>query len=398
MAAGSAGKGGYDYDFVAPPDKSLECPVCLMTLRDPHMISCCGHEFCQRCIDRVHRDGKPCPLCNEPNFTTMLNRKLVREVNALVIRCPQKELGCEWEGELGQLQSHLHPTGPGAGVVSSKGCGFVVVECVYQCGAQLQRQLIQEHEMEICPKRSIEAQVACLQQKFEANLKIMTAENQQLRQELKEAHERELKWREELSEVKKKYELLQTAQKEQQKLHDELKVMHTKFEDHEKQCVSFESHTIPLPVPPFYFSLTNYDHYRSNNLLYHSESFYSHPGGYKMRIQVFPNGWASCRGTQMGVCVLLLRGEFDDKLHWPFDGSITIHLYNRTTQQWSNEKIIKMNEKECGLSKVDRCMDKLSHDSWGYLDFISLSELEKSYTKAVGILRFRVTNVHVKIL
>ena len=93
MATGGTSKGGYDYEFVSPPDKSLECPVCFLTLREPHMISCCGNEFCQRCIDRIQRDGKPCPLCNEPNFTTMLNKKLVREVNALVIRCPQKEPG-----------------------------------------------------------------------------------------------------------------------------------------------------------------------------------------------------------------------------------------------------------------------------------------------------------------
>ena len=149
MAAGGASKGGYDYEFVTPPGKSLECPVCLLTLRDPHMISCCGNEFCQQCIERVQRDGKPCPLCNYPNFTTFLNKKLVREVNALVVRCPQKEQGCAWEGELGQLQSHLNP---GTGVSASKGCGFVMVECSYQCGAHLQRRLLQEHEMEICPK------------------------------------------------------------------------------------------------------------------------------------------------------------------------------------------------------------------------------------------------------
>ena len=353
--------------------------MCLLTLRDPHMISCCGHEFCHRCIDRVQRDGKPCPLCNEPNFTTMLNKKLVREMNALVIRCPQKELGCEWEGELGQLQSHLNPAS-GASVVSSEGCGFVVVECVYQCGAQLQRRLIQEHEMEVCPKRPIEIQVACLQRKFETNLQRVTAlatENQQLRQELKEAHERELKLsrlEEELSEVKKKYELLQIAQKEQ----------HSKFEDHEKQCV-------PLPVPPFYFSLPNFHQYQSNGLRYWSEAFYSHPGGYKMMMQVYPYGCAPCKGTHMSVHVVILRGEFDDKLHWPFDGSITIHLYNRTTEQWSNARKIR-------IPVVNRCVGEFAHDSLGHNDFISLSELERSYVKTTNVVRFRVTNVqcHVK--
>ena len=194
-------KGGYDYDFVTPPDKSLECPVCLLTLRDPHMISCCGNEFCQRCIERVQRDGKPCPVCNDPNFTTLLNKKLVREVNALVVRCPQKEQGCEWKGELGQLQNHLNP---GAGLSPSKGCGFVMVECTYQCGAHLQRRLLREHEMKICPKQPIEMQVANLMRKFET----ITVENQQLRQELEKVqkiHKEELnQMKQELSEVKKK--------------------------------------------------------------------------------------------------------------------------------------------------------------------------------------------------
>ena len=157
MASMEPSKGGYDYEFVTPPSKSLECSICLQTLRDPHVISCCGNEFCQVCIERVKRDGKPCPLCNEQNFSTMLHKKLVREVNALVIRCPQKERGCEWEGELGQLQRHLNP---GAGVSSTQGCEFLMVECAYRCGAQLQRRLIQEHEMEACPKQPIEMQVA----------------------------------------------------------------------------------------------------------------------------------------------------------------------------------------------------------------------------------------------
>ena len=109
----------------------------------------------------------------------MLHKKLVREVNALVICCPQKELGCEWEGELGQLQRHLNP---GAGVSSTQGCEFLTVECAYHCGAQLQRRLIQEHEMEACPKQPIEMQVASLTNRFEA----VVTENQILKQELDE--------------------------------------------------------------------------------------------------------------------------------------------------------------------------------------------------------------------
>ena len=105
-------------------------------------------------------------------------------MNALVIRCPQKEQGCEWEGELGQLQRHLNP---GTGISSSEGCDFVMIECVYQCGIQLQRRVIREHKTEICLKRPIEMQVACLMKKFETIL----VENQSLKQEL-EMHQQEL--------------------------------------------------------------------------------------------------------------------------------------------------------------------------------------------------------------
>ena len=199
---------------------------------------------------------------------------------------------------------------------------------------------------------------------------------------------------EELSEVKK---LFQT---EWQKLCDEVKVTNnSRLEDLEKQWASFRSHTMPLPVPPFYVSLQSFHHYQSNDLAYVSESFYSHPGGYKMCICVRPNGSASFKGTHMGVYVAILHDEFDEKLRWPlFDGSVTIHVYNRTIQQWSNEKIIKMNKTGRNLEKVDRCVDQLSHGNWGYHDFILLPELEKDYVKEVDVVRFRVTNVHVKTL
>ena len=129
-------KEGYDYEFVTNPPKSLECPICLLTLCDPHVISCCGNEFCQVYVQRVQRDGKPCPLCFETNVTTLLHKKLVHEVNALVVRCPQKELGCDWKGELGQVQYHLNPTVEESQYHDNK-CKYVLVDCKYRCGVQM---------------------------------------------------------------------------------------------------------------------------------------------------------------------------------------------------------------------------------------------------------------------
>ena len=420
-----ARKVGYDYDFVTAPPKSLECPVCLMTFRDPHVISCCGNEFCQLCIERVQIDGKPCPLCNELNFTTFLHKKLVREVNALVVRCPQKELGCEWEGELGQVEQHLNP---GAGLSSSSGCGYVMVECRFQCGAHLQRRMVEEHEMESCPKRPIEMQVASLMRKFE----VITAENKMLKQELSEMKEEMIEVKQtsqkqqeelievkeaneqvkesnrkqqeelsevklELSEVKKKNEHLQNDIENVQKSYDQLERKQDAIKaDIDEKCVYLQTHTTPLPVPPFYFTVPNFEQYLQNNLAYKSVAFYSHPCGYKMYVSIFPNSTGSYSGTHLHLCVNIQRGEFDDQLQWPFKGEVTIQVYNRTTEKWSNEKTIVLTKEECRMEHVQRCVGVSSNMGWGYTNFLSHSELKKHYmtdTQNFCIIKFRVTQV-----
>ena len=191
--------------------------------------------------------GQALPLCNTPEFTTFLHKKLVREVNGLVVHCPQREAGCGWEGELGHLEQHLNP---GSSCTEGSGCGFVIMTCPRQCGMQFQRRSLTEHEIEICPKRPIEMQIASLVRKFEA----VVTENQLIKKELdvvKRTH------REELDTLRQK-------------------------------CSSLEA--VCVPVPPFYFALHNYKQWKNDHHIWYSNPFYSHPGGYKMVVSVYPNG------------------------------------------------------------------------------------------------------------
>ena len=381
-------KGGYDYEFVTPPPKSLECSICLLTLRDPHVISCCGNEFCQVCIECVKRDNKPCPLCNEQNFTTLLHKKLVREVNALVIYCPQKELGCDWKGELGKVYGHLYPEHDGI-----NGCGYVIISCSYDCGMQLQRQKLREHKMEICPKRPVEMQVASLLKKFEA----MDAENKLLQQELgeiKEAHKKEIK------EMKSTYEGEINQLKESQKamkfqVQENSKVL----KGLEEECNALENHKVPLSLPPYYFNVLNADRFLECNTVtdFDSAPFYSHPGGYKMHINVQSNEVIERghRNVYLEVYVSILRGEFDDQLKWPFDGEVTVQAYNRTLERWDKERKIQLNMKECELDVIQRQIDILSSTGWGYQKWLSSQDMKSHFVKDTNTLRLRVVTVKV---
>ena len=66
------------------------------------------------------------------------------------------------------------------------------------------------------------------------------------------------------------------------------------------------------------------DFYKENDFCWYSDPFYSHPGGYKMIIAVYPNGRGTEMGTHLSIFVNIIRGEFDDQLEWPCNVVVTI--------------------------------------------------------------------------
>ena len=384
-------KGGYDYEFIDPPPNSLECSICLLTLRDPHVISCCGNHFCHTCIGRIQGDGKPCPLCNEPNFTTFLHKGVKREVNALMIRCRWRQLGCNWEGELGQLQEHLRP---GAGS-REKGCGYMIIECVYKCGDRFERRMIQDHELDACPRRPMEVQMSRLARKFEASLRAnekklneVIAENKATRAEVEAIHAENRSVKAENERLTKHITELEMKQEGTEQKACQIEV---KYDNLEREL---DTRIVPAPVPPFYFSIINYAHYRKVDYRWMSPSFYSHPCGYKMRCDVYPNGEGDAKGTHLSLFLNIMRGEYDDQLKWPFNGVVTIGMFNWQTDKWENNLAIPLDD-IVPINNRGRVVDCIASDSWGYSEFISSRDLSEKYLKE-DVIRFKVTKVELK--
>ena len=134
----SKGYPGYDCEFVDPPPNALQtdCPICFLTLREPYLTSCCGYNFCQACITRVQKDGKPCPLCNGAQFTTFHNKGLERNMKELDVNCEHKLSGCSWRGKLVGLDGHL-----------TDECPHLEMKCRYaNCHSVAKREDISLHE------------------------------------------------------------------------------------------------------------------------------------------------------------------------------------------------------------------------------------------------------------
>ena len=144
---------GHECELVQPPPEALQtdCPICLMVLRKPHIISCCGQSFCLTCIDRIKTEGKGCPLCSATAFTTMHNRGLQNMLKEFEVRCTYATSGCEWVGKLGHLDDHLNMN-PDL-EKQLEGCGFVKIPCNHKCGGVFSRHMLANHQEEECPKR-----------------------------------------------------------------------------------------------------------------------------------------------------------------------------------------------------------------------------------------------------
>ncbi len=369
-------KGGYDCEFVGTPPKSLECPVCLLTLREPHVTSCCGNHFCRPCIERVQHDRKPCPLCNDENFTIMLQKGVMREINALMIHCPQKKIGCQWEGELGQLQRHQ--TGDGTG-----GCGYLEVGCIYQCGWRFLRRSVRKHET-VCSKRPMEVRLSSAVEKVD----IALADNRSLKEEVAQLK---------AASVAKDIELRQLSEKlaaEMNTLKGQVARLKTsvgkQLTELDQQHVLLESPQ--TPVAPQLYLLHDASYHRNMSITWESPYFYSHTHGYKMKMLVYLDGRDRGKGNHVSLFVGLVVGEYDDKLQWPFRGSVTISVFNRNSNEWDSQDTIILPHYN------PLCTGKPTSNNpnqiWGYQRYIPHTRLDK-YTGSSDVLRIRVECVRV---
>ena len=130
-------------------ERKYDCPVCLQILRDPCISQCCRNNFCHACVKKLKKAGNPCPLCRNSNFRIQRNRILSPEVYHLQVYCPNKSKGCDWVGDLGEIDVHLNQSPVLR--YQTNGCHFIDIQCCY-CSQKFQRNQIWDH-LSVCPRR-----------------------------------------------------------------------------------------------------------------------------------------------------------------------------------------------------------------------------------------------------
>ena len=134
--------GGYQCEFVGPVPEELLCKSCKLVPKKLFTTDCCTERFCQACIEQPLNDKKTCPSCGEADFSTFFIKGGQKKILALQVHCAMKQKGCEWVGQLEQLDAHLDTD-----------CQYIDVECPSKCDKKVQKRNLATHLEMDCHKR-----------------------------------------------------------------------------------------------------------------------------------------------------------------------------------------------------------------------------------------------------
>ena len=144
--------GGYDYHFVDSLNDRLICKICHLPSINPYLSVCCGHLFCKSCLDKLKHSPtitNACPVCRDEEFVTFPNKAVDREIKCLHVYCTNKVIGCDWQGELSDINNHLG---------NSNGCQFEEVQYSNECGKMIEQRHLTSHLETECPCRKVSCQ------------------------------------------------------------------------------------------------------------------------------------------------------------------------------------------------------------------------------------------------
>ena len=323
-----------------------------------------------------------------------------RRIKGLKVECPNS--GCSWKGELGDLEGHFTT------------CLYESVPCPNNCGEEMKRVLLDDHTQNSCPLHTVKCQYCSVESKVNAlaDHKTFCSSVPVKCPCLCDAELTRSEGYSHITICRKRlvrcqyYPIGCTKLIPADRMH--IHMMEAK-DDHLKKAMGrvvdlsvamstlcqqnpggFPSQSPFLsrhwlenksmgPICPWIVEMSNFLQKQTNG--YYSSPFYTHLGGYKMRLEV-QSGESD---THLSVYLRLLKGENDDHLKWPLSLTLQFTLLNQVSDS---------DHVPCQVSFAeapDKCKCRVLQDvhggGWGREPFIPLSCLVEDTTQKFRFLR-----------
>ncbi|CAF1490225.1 unnamed protein product, partial [Didymodactylos carnosus] len=366
-------------------DVKYICPLCRLLIREPVQILSCGDRTCQNCLNsNIGQTEFRCPSCKKvaTKSDVIIDRGFKRDIEQLTVICYRKIQGCQWSGRLKDYQTHIDQSHSN-------------LICDYRKERFSDIVTLNEHKLEHCEKASVECPLSkygccstnIIQSEFGEHLlseqhqstllkTLKLSETFSNRSGLIMELEPHISGTELYIDLQKYYQtlnifnqgvqtltvdsvrlseesirntnLIQTAEKElsqvkqaieeknyvlsglrpqEEILHQDITSMNLVIED---MNLLSKDGTLIWRTDRISEEMTDAQSGRQASI--YSPPFYSSPTGYKMRARLYLNGDGNARHTHMSLFFLLMRGEYDSILCWPFNYKVTFCLFDQTQQ------------------------------------------------------------------
>ena len=303
------------------------------------------------------------------------NKGLQQSLYDFQVYCTHKSKGCEWTGELRELDNHLN-SDPSADK-ALEGCPYTFITCPLSCAScengvfrkdvkvhlndkLLGHVVVQNAQIESIKqhldktKKSLEQRVTELETKvseLNAQNRKLDVQNRELEKKVKELHSKQL----------------EVAPSDQP------------ISKSKQSPVTFVTGMYKPIAMGAEFTMADFKEYKRDGDEWYSPHFYTHPNGYKMCVKVYANGFDTGEGTYLSVLMCVMQGEFDDQLKWPFRGEISIKLLNQEEDKDHVTRLlsyVKAPEAYCQRVTMGNC-----GFGWGVGRFLPLTKLQPRYLK-----------------
>ena len=253
-----------------------------------------------------------CPYCNLHDAYTVITEEHWPQCASYPVECPN---GCG----VGLIKRKDLPT-------HLSECPLEVIECEFSvagCGVKVSRREMPQHL-----KDSVLSHVALIPtvcsrftEKLEMKDKLMT-ETLEMKDKVL-AEKLEMKDKALVALRTEFYQELQKYGKETRNLRTTIQLLQSEIQQLKTRMRGVER---KIKLPPIDFIMTNFQSHFHYEDQWFSRSFYTHEEGYKMCLSVFANGVGQAEDEYVSVFANVMRGEFDDKLNWPFQGYLKVEV------------------------------------------------------------------------
>ncbi|KAL9954676.1 hypothetical protein ACROYT_G042239 [Oculina patagonica] len=386
---------GYDEDFVNAVEEDFQCLICHLPLKEPVQTRC-GHRFCKECLEehftRQGLQNQPitCPADREAldqDRDVFPDKATERKILSLAIKCPNK--GCGWTGELSNKKAHL------------ASCVFKLVSCTNKnCHMTVQRKNLKEHAAITCQWRILECD-HCSEPHPECQMKDHTAEcnkfpvscpnscGRSFPRETIPNHTKDdcpltivsCPYVEMGCETKVQRKQMESHLQSAVRLHLDLACL--KLNGTQKKLETTTKLVKKFNTRMFIWKIDNFSEilrqaYTGEKNTIESAPFYTdrtESYGYKLNVKLYPNGEGSGENTHLSVYIVVMKGEHDAILPWPFKKKVKLTLIdqqeNPVKRKNITDQFIPDDDPEC----FARPTQEQSSTGYGFHEFITPEKL-----------------------